>query len=145
MNVVAAPYGTSPIILVAVFSVQILRYSGSYFLAMNSATSPIISSNTYDFVMHASGLAVLLTYPFNTLFILYTLSIHRVYTDPYNSNSFTICTIICEITLKKLGGMWIYSIGIVIATSFLKLGMSLGSITLVQILLKTCDNIIISI
>lgn len=67
--------------------------------------------------------------PFRTLFILSTLYIHRVCTGSHKSNSSTRCSTSCDITLKKLGGMWISNINIVTATSSLRLIMSLGSTT----------------
>ena len=103
MAVVAAPCRTSPIILEVASSVHTLRWSGSYSLAMNSATSPIASSNTYNFAMHASALAMLFTYPFRTLFTLSTYYIHRVCTGPHSSSSSTRWSTKWDITSKKLG------------------------------------------
>ena len=145
MNVLTAPCSTSLIILQAASYVQTLRCSGSYSSAMNSATSPITSSNTYDFAMHASGSAMLFTNIFNTLFIRYTLYFYHVCTGPHSFNSSTICTTRCDIISKNLIGIWISNINIIIAMSFLRLDMSLGSMTLIQILPKTRDNLIIAI
>ena len=63
----------------------------------------------------------------------------------HSSSSFTRCSTRCDITSKKLGGMCISNIDIVTATSSLRLGMSLGSMTLAQNLRKMRDNLMIAI
>lgn len=103
MDVVVAFCSTSPIIHIVVYSVHVLQCSGLYFSAMNSATSPIASSNTYDFVMDASSLAILFTYIFGILFILSLSYIYHVCMNPHTSNSSTMCTTMCDMILKKLG------------------------------------------
>ena len=144
MAVVAAPCGTSPIIPPATFFVHTLGWRGSYSSAINSATASTASTNTYNFAIHAFGLAILFTYSFRTLFILSTLYIYRMCMDPHSSSSYTRYRTKCDITSRKLKGMWISNIDIVTAMSFLRLGMSSGSTTLAQILLGTRDSLMIA-